>query len=204
MDRDQAFVDFYELMQISPSAELETVQRVYRILSARWHPDNPETGDLTRFILLKQAHGVLADPDARAAYNRSYQAAQAEPLDIFNLKEFASGIDGEGNRRMGILCLLYNRRRSNDDHPGISLLEFERLMSFPREHLLFTIWYLTQRALIARGEESSYSITAAGVDYVEQHLPQIPVLGHLLRAGETGTERSAGLPLKEAPGSKGV
>ena len=47
------------------------------------------------------------------------------------MKEFAIGVDGEANRRMGILCLLYSRRRSNPDDPGLSILEFETTMSFP-------------------------------------------------------------------------
>ena len=33
----------------------------------------------------------------------------------------ATGIDGEANRRMGLLCLLYHSRRLNQDDPGLSL-----------------------------------------------------------------------------------
>ena len=52
---ESGFVDYYELLQISPNAEPETVQRVYKMLAQRYHPDNPENGDLTRFLLLNQA-----------------------------------------------------------------------------------------------------------------------------------------------------
>jgi len=44
----------------------------------------------------------------RAAYDASYAARNSEPISLFELKEFAAGVDGEANRRMGILCLLYN------------------------------------------------------------------------------------------------
>ena len=37
--------EYYELLQISPNAEAETVHRVYRLLAARYHPDNPHTGN---------------------------------------------------------------------------------------------------------------------------------------------------------------
>ena len=188
---DKAFVDYYELMQISPNAEPETIKRVYRLLAARYHPDNPETADSDRFVLLSDASRILLDPTTRAAYDLTYRAKHDEPLSIFNLKDFAVGIDGESNRRMGILCLLYTRRRSNDDKPGMSVLEFESLMSFPREHLMFTVWYLQSKGLIQRGEESDYAITAAGVDHVEQHLPSNNVLYLLLRAAETGSAHSA-------------
>lgn len=185
------FIDYYELMQISPNAEQETVQRVYRMLAARYHPDNPESGDTDRFLLLNEAYKVLSEPDARAAYETTYATRHLEPLDVFNLKEFAAGIDGESNRRMGILCLLYNRRRADADNPGISLLEFETLMSFPREHLEFTLWYLKERGFLRQGEESDFLITAVGVDYVEENLPTNRTLYHLLKAAETGSARAA-------------
>ena len=188
---DNAFVDYYELMQISPNAEPETIRRVYHLLAARYHPDNPETADYDRFVLLNEANRILSDPATRAAYDLTYKAKSQEPLNIFNLKEFTIGIDGESNRRMGILCLLYARRRSNDERPGISLLEFEKLMSFPREHLMFTIWYLQSKGFIQRGEESDYSITAAGVDHVEANLPSNNVMYLLLKAAETGTTHAA-------------
>ncbi len=188
---EKAFVDYYELMQISPNAEPETIRRVYHLLAARYHPDNPETADYDRFVLLNDANRILSDPATRSAYDLTYKAKSQEPLNIFNLKEFTIGIDGESNRRMGILCLLYTRRRSNDEHPGMSLLEFEKLMSFPREHLMFTIWYLQSKGFIQRGEESDYSITAAGVDHVEANLPSNNVMYLLLKAAETGTTHAA-------------
>ena len=188
---ENSFIDYYELMQISPNAEPETIRRVYHLLAARYHPDNPETADYDRFVLLNDAHRILSDSATRAAYDLTYKAKSQEPLSIFNLKEFTIGIDGENNRRMGILCLLYTRRRSNDERPGMSLLEFEKLMSFPREHLMFTIWYLQSKGLIQRGEESDYSITAVGVDHVEEHLPSNNVMYLLLKAAETGTTHAA-------------
>ena len=38
-------VDYYEILQISPNAEPETVHRVFRLLAQRCHPDNAETGN---------------------------------------------------------------------------------------------------------------------------------------------------------------
>jgi len=134
------FIDFYELLQISPHAELETIQRIYKMLATRYHPDNRETGNVERFLLLNHAYDTLSDLEQRANYDLLYNEHRAEPIDIFTTKDFALGIDGEANRRMGILCLLYNRRRSNPDNPGISILEFESMMSFPREHLMFAMW----------------------------------------------------------------
>jgi curved DNA-binding protein CbpA len=184
------FIDYYELLQISPNAEAETVQRVYRMLASRYHPDNPHTGDTARFVRLNQAYDILSDRELRAAYDTTYQSRSAEPLDIFNLREFAAGIDGENNRRMGILCLLYGRRRTNPDHPGISILEFETMMSMPREHLMFSLWYLKEKTFIRQDEASDFVITGPGVDEVEKSLPSHRVLYNLLKAAEDGQTRS--------------
>jgi curved DNA-binding protein len=184
------FVDYYELLQISPNAELETIDRVYKMLAARYHPDNPETGDVDRFLLLQNAHETLSDAEMRAGYDQVYQQNGVQPIQLFELKEFAVGVDGESNRRMGILCLLYNKRRSNEEDPGLSLLEFEKMMSFPREHLMFAMWYLKERSYVRQDESSDYVITGDGVDYVESHLPSNQLLYKLLKAAEMGSTRS--------------
>jgi len=187
---ESGFVDYYELLQISPNAEPETVHRVFKMLAQRYHPDNPETGDTTRFLLLNQAFDTLSNTELRASYDSIYQEHRAQPIDVFETKDFTIGVDGEANRRMGILCLLYTRRRSDPDDPGISLLEFESIMSLPREHLLFTMWYLKERNYLRQDENSDYEITGPGVDYVEEHIPTNRILYKLLKAAESGTTRT--------------
>jgi curved DNA-binding protein len=191
MDPSAPFVDYYEFMQISPNAEMETIQRVYRMLAARYHPDNANTGDMERFLRLNDAYQILSDPQARTEYDSDYRAQRLEPIELFNLRDFAVGIEGEGNRRMGLLCLLYNRRRINAEDPGLSLLEFEKLMTCPREHLVFTIWYLKDKSYLRQTEDSSFAITASGVDYVESGLPKNRVLYKLIKEAEDGAVRSA-------------
>jgi DnaJ-domain-containing protein 1 len=62
-------LDCYEVMQLSPNADAETISRVYRLLAARYHPDNRETGDSEKFIRLCDAHQILSDPAKRARYD---------------------------------------------------------------------------------------------------------------------------------------
>jgi len=183
---EDGFIDYYELMQISPNAEAETIQRVYRLLASRYHPDNPRTGDNERFLKLKSAYHVLSRREARAAYDLEYELRRTQPMSVFGMKEFAAGIDGEANRRLGILCLLYNRRRSNPDQPGMSILEFESTMSFPREHLMFTLWYLKDAELSRQDETTRFVITTKGVDHVEKNLSANQIFYNLLKTAETG------------------
>ena len=134
--------DYYEFLQISPNAEHDTIHRVYRFLAVRLHPDNPETGDTEKFFLLKQAYDVLSDPARRAAYDaaRTKDAAQQVPLST--TIDFMDNLEGELNRRLAVLALLYIQRRTNPYKPEVSLLEVESRMGFPRDYLEFTAWYL--------------------------------------------------------------
>src|SRR5207247_8441545 len=87
--------DYYEVLQISRNAEVETIHRVYRMMATRFHPDNPRTGNTETFLLLKRAYQVLSDPALRAEYNNSRQIHDQEPLPIFELKDFVCGLEGE-------------------------------------------------------------------------------------------------------------
>jgi hypothetical protein len=187
----EAFVDYYELLQISPNAEPETIHRVFRIMAARYHPDNGETGDNEKFLLLTKAYAVLSDPAKRAYYDNRHRNRRAQPLPVFGLKEFAEGLEGEINRRLGILSLLYNRRRMNPDNPGISVLEFETVMSFPREHLEFAIWFLREKQYIRAGNTSDYLISATGVEYLESEVPSNGILSKLLHAPQSPARESS-------------
>ena len=64
------------------------------------------------------------------------------------------------------------------------------MMSFPREHLMFTMWYLKERNYVRQDEKSDYVITGDGVDYTETHLPTHRLLYKMLKAAESGTARS--------------
>ncbi len=164
-------LDYYEVLQINRNADMETVHRVYRFMAMRFHPDNSKTGDLERFLLLRQAYQVLSDPGKREQYDTATASADTEPLEIFELQEFIDGTEGEVNRRLGVLSILYRRRRRNDGSPTMSLLDLEKRMSLPREYLDFTLWYLRAKGYVKAEDNSDYALTANGVDYLESISP---------------------------------
>ena len=61
--------DYYEILQLSPNAESDTIERVYRLLARRYHPHQPDTGNLEMFLKLYEAHRVLSDPEQRVEYD---------------------------------------------------------------------------------------------------------------------------------------
>lgn len=182
----QPTINYYDLMQINPRAEIETVQRVYRILAARYDPKNPQTGDPERFRMLTEAYEVLSNPVKRSEYDRWLESSQGAPLPIFLGKEFTDGIDAEAKIRVGVLCLLYAKRRANPDFAALSLLDMENLMAFPRERLLFAIWYLRAKRYVVQDDRSSFIISAEGVDFLESQLPTNQILYKIFRASESG------------------
>ena len=67
------FIDYYELLQVSPNADEDTIQRVFRHLAKKFHPDHHQSPDQEKFRRLVEAHRVLTDPAARAGYDATYQ-----------------------------------------------------------------------------------------------------------------------------------
>jgi len=172
--------NYYEFLQISPNAEPETIHRIYRFLALRFHPDNPETGDPEQFCLLKQAYDVLSDQTLRDAYDEHDQQKSFHPVPLSSTIDFMDDIEGELNRRFALLALLYNRRRAHPVSPEVSLSEVEERMGFPREYLEFTTWYVQKKGYITRADNSAFTLTAEGVDFVESKRTSTPVMNKLL------------------------
>jgi curved DNA-binding protein CbpA len=184
--------DYYEFLQISPSAEADTIHRVYRFLATRFHPDNRDTGDVERFFLLKQAYEVLSNPERRAAYDETRQGSQPQPLSAWI--DFMDDMEGELNRRLAVLTVLYFQRRTSPNKPEVSFREIESRLGFPRDYLVFTAWYLRTKKYVTRGDNSEFEITAEGVDFVETQRGNIPVLEKLLTAGNGSSTTAGGAP----------
>ena len=63
---DSRVKDLYEVLQVSPRADEETIQRVFRHLAKRFHPDNTESGNAERFSELMEAFQTLSDAEQRS------------------------------------------------------------------------------------------------------------------------------------------
>lgn len=159
-------LDYYDLLQVSPRADIDTIRRVFRHLAKRLHPDNGESGSAARFQLLMDAFRVLSDPEARARYDASYESTRERRWRIFDQQSAISDVTTDQRIRAGVLALLYTARRNDADNPGMGTLHLEQLLGCPEEHLRFHLWYLKQKGLIQRLDDGLLAITAAGVDHV--------------------------------------
>ena len=177
---DSSLPDYYEILQVSSQADLDTIQRVYRMLAQRYHPDNAETGNDTRFRHVLQAYRTLSDPENRAAYDVKHRAAAALRWRIFDKPDDTGGFEDENKKRWGILSALYMKRKREPEKPGVRLRDLEVLLGCPREHLQFSLWYLRGKAQVSAGDNAYYEITPEGADALEAAgpdvLPKMPKL----------------------------
>jgi curved DNA-binding protein len=158
--------DYYEILQVSPRADQEIIERVFRQLAKRYHPDNKHTGDDSKFRILAEAYSVLSDQEKRAAYDDIHKASDAyENTTPFNASETR---DSEAEKRIHqvILVIFYIARKQNVMKPGVGLIELEKLVGLPEKELEFHIWYLKEKGWIQRLETGEFAITADGVDKI--------------------------------------
>jgi curved DNA-binding protein len=63
--------DYYEVLGVSRDANADELQRAFRQLARRHHPDvNKDPSAEERFKEINEAYGVLSDPATRARYDR--------------------------------------------------------------------------------------------------------------------------------------
>ncbi len=163
-----SYVDYYEDLQVSPNADLETIERVYRLLAKRYHPDNSLTGNNEKFNIITLAFKVLSDAEKRAAFDAKYEDARNQKLKT--LSKISPSDDFENNQQIrdAVLSILYTDRRHNPSDSGVGSWRLEKLLEWPEKILEFHIWYLKEKGWIQRVDNGGYAITASGVDVVEK------------------------------------
>lgn len=68
-------MDHYRVLQVTRDAEPEVIERAFRALSRKYHPDLGAKGDkqqlTTRMQTINEAYSVLRDPEKRRRYDES-------------------------------------------------------------------------------------------------------------------------------------
>jgi curved DNA-binding protein CbpA len=64
--------DYYQILQISPTAHPEVINAAHKALAKRYHPDGRDA-DLEKMKLVNVSHDVLIDPATRDRYDKVHQ-----------------------------------------------------------------------------------------------------------------------------------
>lgn len=158
------FVDYYEILEISPNANSETIDRMFRYLALRNHPDNQATGNRARFDLILEAHNTLRDPASRIQYDLEHKHHSNLRSKLVEEAGESEGIERDVDIQNKLLSILYTKRRRSIRDPGVGDIELEQLLGCPIEHLEFNLWYMKEKKWILKGEDGKYAITTGGVD----------------------------------------
>ena len=107
------FIDYYEILEISPNANSETIDRIFRHLARRYHPDNQDTGDRLRFDEILQAHNALKDPVKRVEYDIRHKNHSGVRWKLAEEASDSKGIKRDGDIQDKLLSILYVKRRQD-------------------------------------------------------------------------------------------
>ncbi len=172
--------DYYEIMQLSPNADSETIHRVYRLLAQRYHPDNAGTGNSELFVQLTEAFQTLSDPERRAAYDARHSSDRQLRWKIFDQAAVATGPEVEKRKRQGILALLYATTVKDPERASMTVHSFEEMLGCPREHLEAALWYLKGKGYVQRSDGGRYTLTVNGFEEAEERcVKQMEMAGEL-------------------------
>jgi hypothetical protein len=162
------FIDYYELLQLSSNADTDTIERVFRHLAKKLHPDNKESVDPDRFRMIVEAHRTLSNPETRASYDVKYQDYWDKKWKLASEASDGTALGDDREVREHLLSLLYVQRRRNMKKPGLGDYEMARMLCKPLELVEFHVWYLKAKGWVERIDNGQLAINALGVDQVEQ------------------------------------
>ena len=185
------FVDHYEVLQLSQNADSDTLERVFRLMAKRYHPDNPDSGSEDTFREVHEAYEVLTDPARRAAFDVQYDKHRSMQWQVFD-QEATRGSHQEDQKIFsGVLSLLYAARRSNPESGGVGSIDLERKLGVPREHLEFPFWYMKKKGWIEILQSGQYAITIDGIEEVLTREATAPVHRMLTEGEQAEAARAA-------------
>jgi hypothetical protein len=150
--------DHHELLRAGMAGDAERLDRVYRALVFRYHPDNRDSGDSEIFLRISETYRILSV--AKPCPER--EIAKSEGTD------WQTGLRGLKDKRIAVLGLLCQRRLSDYRNAFVSPAELESLTGMSPDEIGFILWYLREKGAVTGSDSTpDYSISARGLDILE-------------------------------------
>lgn len=66
---DIAFKDYYKILEIPSTADIQTIKSSFRKKAKETHPDSTKENNYAQFVLIREAYDILTNPSQRANYD---------------------------------------------------------------------------------------------------------------------------------------
>jgi hypothetical protein len=150
--------DHHALLRAGVAGDAQGLDRLYRALAFRYHPDNLESGNVEIFLMIKEAYRILSP-------SKQYQedVEIAKPLKTSGLQAELRRLKDKSHDVLGLLC---QRRISDYRNVFVSPGDLESLTGMEADEVGFILWYLLEKDAVTLSE-SSYAISAVGIDILD-------------------------------------
>lgn len=143
------------------AGDRDRIERLYRALSFRYHPDNRDTGDSEIFLSIRETYRI-------AFGARHANHAAADETSAGNSQNEPNKSRTERDRRRSVLALLYRKRMTDCGDASLSLHDLAAAVGVASTELTFTLWYLREKGHVMPNDSCAYAITVNGVDSYEE------------------------------------
>lgn len=164
------FQDHYKILGIDPKATLDVVQMAYNALKNIYDPNFGTEPSAEKLDEINLALEVLSDPVSRKMFD-SVRGGDDDREISFSGMEFFNSLPIERDRRMTMLCVLYDVRRQNPRVPLVTMRQFEKIVTMTEDQIQMCLWYLKTLGWISVDDKSKMQITAQGMDFLEANSP---------------------------------
>jgi hypothetical protein len=161
------FIDYYEFLMISPTADRQMVEWAARLMLARYDPQKSKTPDEKKCEQVKEAFRTLADPKKRASYDA--ELGKKKPSASINVDADITSQDVADSQtmRQAIMMFLYQAMMRTPREPDVGRTDLARLLGVTPQDLEFALWFLREKDLIIATQAGSYAVTILGAEWVE-------------------------------------
>jgi len=170
MTDGQAFIDYYDILEVRPDCDAKALESAYHSLAKTHHPDHTGSEETTKFNEVTAAFRILRDPKKRAQYDNLY--ANHHRKEWFEFRDAReTGVDeqaaiDDADDHARILMFLYKQRRENSENAGVVGFYLQELLKCSDERFDFHKWYLKEKGFISITEHGTLAITVQGIDHV--------------------------------------
>jgi curved DNA-binding protein len=170
VDEGPAFIDYYDILQVSPDCDSKTLESAYHAMAKTHHPDHSGTEETEKFNEVTEAYRILRNSKQRAQYDHLYanhnkkQWFEFRTATEIGVDEKAAIDDADDHAK--ILKFLYKQRRENSQNAGVAAFYLQEMLKCSEEHFDFHQWYLKEKGFISITEHGTLAITIQGVDHV--------------------------------------